>query len=121
MILGQLEVTVTQDACMASENGDVIRRALSLIGGKWKVEILWFLAIHEVLRFGELKRKLPGISQHSLTHQLRELEAAGLVKRVIYPEIPPRVEYSLTARGLDLGTVYTAIYQWGLRHPEAIS
>jgi DNA-binding HxlR family transcriptional regulator len=103
---------------MADEHGEVIREALALIGGKWKVEILWFLAIHQVLRFGELKRKLPGISQHSLTNQLRDLEQSGLLKRVVYPEVPPRVEYSLTPEGLDLGEVYRSIYQWRLRHPK---
>lgn len=101
---------------MADENGQIIRQALTLIGGKWKVEILWFLAVHQVLRFGELKRKLPGISQHSLTNQLRELEQNGLVNRVVYPEVPPRVEYSLTPEGLDLGEVYSSIYRWGLRN-----
>lgn len=104
--------------CMHSENGEIIRQALSLIGGKWKVLILWFLAIHRVLRFGELKKKLPGISQHSLTQQLRELEESGLVRRVMYPEVPPRVEYSLTPEGLDLGDVYKAVYSWGLRNRE---
>lgn len=102
--------------CMAEENGEVIRKTLDLIGGKWKVEILWFLAIHQVLRFGELKRKLPGISQHSLTKQLRDLEQNGLVSRVVYAEVPPRVEYSLTPRGLELGEVYSSIYRWGLRN-----
>lgn len=104
--------------CMDSDNGEIIRQALSLIGGKWKVLILWFLAIHRVLRFGELKKKLPGISQHSLTQQLRELEDNGLVKRVVYPEVPLRVEYSLTPEGMDLGDVYKAVYSWGLRHPD---
>lgn len=108
----------TGSSCMAEENGEIIREALALIGGKWKVEILWFLAIHQVLRFGELKRKLPGISQHSLSHQLRELEQGGLVKRVVFPEVPPRVEYSLTPVGLDLGEVYSSIYRWRLRHPK---
>ncbi len=104
--------------CMDRDNGEIIRQALSLIGGKWKVLILWFLAIHRVLRFGELKKRLPGISQHSLTQQLRELEDCGLVRRVVYPEMPLRVEYSLTPEGLDLGDVYKAVYSWGLRHPE---
>lgn len=111
----------TRPSCIADENGEIIRKALALIGGKWKVEILWFLAVHQVLRFGELRRKLPGISQHSLTHQLRELESCGLVRRVIYPEVPPRVEYSLTPEGLDLGEVYTSIYRWGLRNEKLVT
>ncbi|HYX35666.1 MAG TPA: helix-turn-helix domain-containing protein [Oligoflexus sp.] len=105
-------------ACMDDENGETIRTALAMIGGKWKVLILWFLAIHRVLRFGELRRKLPGISQHSLTSQLRELEENGLVRRVVFPEVPPRVEYSLTSEGEDLGEVYTAVYNWGCHHKQ---
>ena len=107
--------------CMADENGELIKQALGLIGGKWKVLILWYLALHGTLRFNEMRKKLPGISQHSLTKQLRELEDRGLLRRVVYPEVPPRVEYSLTAEGLDLGEVYTAVYSWSLRHRELLS
>ena len=73
-----------------------MRKAFSLITGKWKLEILWLLN-QRVHRFGELKKSIPGITQHMLTAQLRELEADGLVSREIFAEVPPRVEYSITS------------------------
>ena len=83
-----------------------------MIGGKWKMLILWHL-IQEVRRFGELKRLLPGITQKMLIQQLRELEADGLVLRKVYPQVPPKVEYSLTELGQSLGPVLKAITRWG--------
>ncbi|HYX35444.1 MAG TPA: helix-turn-helix domain-containing protein [Oligoflexus sp.] len=112
--------SLEQPGCMDDEHGETIRRALAIIGGKWKVLILWFLATHRVLRFGELRRKLSGISQHSLTSQLRELEESGLVQRVAYPEVPLRVEYSLTPEGLDLGEVYRAVFNWSCRNKSLL-
>ncbi|MGL5917273.1 MAG: winged helix-turn-helix transcriptional regulator, partial [Culicoidibacterales bacterium] len=72
--------------------------AMDLIGGKWKMMILWYL-IGGTQRFSELKRSLPGITQKMLTQQLRELEATGIVTRTVYPVVPPKVEYTLTAEG----------------------
>ena len=69
--------------------GGEVRKAFSMITGKWKLEILWLLN-QRVHRFGELKRSIPGITQHMLTAQLRELEADGLVSRQIFAEVPPR-------------------------------
>ena len=66
------------------------RRALDMISGRWKLEILWMLN-QRMHRFGELRRGLPGVTQHVLTVQLRELEADGLIKRTVYAEVPPRV------------------------------
>ncbi|MDR3560027.1 MAG: helix-turn-helix domain-containing protein, partial [Negativicutes bacterium] len=74
---------------------------LDLIGGKWKALILWYLG-ENTLRFSELRRSLPRITQKMLTQQLRELEESGLVNRVIYTQIPPKVEYSLTESGKSL-------------------
>jgi DNA-binding HxlR family transcriptional regulator len=82
-----------------------------MISGKWKLEILWLLYQHSH-RFGELKRGLPGITQHMLTTQLRELEADGLVSRQIFAEIPPRVEYSLTPPTRGLKTFLEALIEW---------
>ncbi len=78
-----------------------MRRAFAMITGKWKLEILWLL-FHRIYRFGELKKALPGITQHILTSQLRALENDGLVSRKVFAEVPPRVEYALVpaARGL---------------------
>lgn len=70
---------------------DEMRRAFSLLSGKWKLEIMWLLH-QKVLRFGELRKAIPGITQHMLTVQLRELEADGLVLRTVFPEVPLRVE-----------------------------
>jgi len=85
---------------------------LSILGGKWKPMIVHMLSV-ETLRFGELKRNIPPISQKMLTQQLRELEADGIVCRTIYAEVPPRVEYSLTARGATLKPVLENLYTWG--------
>jgi DNA-binding HxlR family transcriptional regulator len=85
-----------------------------IIGGRWKVQIIWHLqhAPDGLLRFTELKRELPGITQKMLTQQLRELEADGIVHRQVYPQVPPRVEYSLTPRGQTLEPVIAAMCQW---------
>lgn len=85
---------------------------LAVIGGRWKVPILWNL-LPGVCRFGELSRKLGGVTQKMLTQQLRELEADGLVHRKVYPEVPPRVEYSLTDLGKSLQPVIGALSDWG--------
>ena len=87
----------------------------AVIGGKWKILILWYVAHYKVQRFGELKRRLAGITQSTLTKQLRELEADGLVHREIYREIPPRVEYSLTDLGASFVPILNAMVLWSQR------
>lgn len=88
---------------------------LDLIGGKWKALILWHLG-ESTLRFSELKKTLPKITQKMLTQQLRELEASGLVNRYIYTQIPPKVEYSLTPAGKSLLPILSTLCQWGLNY-----
>ncbi|MEU2749337.1 helix-turn-helix domain-containing protein [Streptomyces collinus] len=89
-----------------------IDAAMDLIGGKWKVLILW--ALHErPCRFGELRRELPGVTEKVLASHLREMEADGLVHREAYDEVPPRVEYSLTARGVSLNEALEPLGAWG--------
>lgn len=88
---------------------------LDLIGGKWKALILWHLG-ENTLRFSELKKTLPKITQKMLTQQLRELEASGLVNRFIYTQIPPKVEYSLTPVGKSLLPILETLCQWGLNY-----
>ena len=87
--------------------------ALSIIGQKWKLPILWYLYQGEIIRYNELKRKMPDITNGMLSKSLRELEENGLINRVQYPEIPPKVEYSLTDRGKALIPALNAIYDWG--------
>lgn len=86
--------------------------ALSVIGGKWKVIILWHLQ-DGVKRFGELQRQVKGISQKMLTQELRDLEESGLVSRKVYPVVPPKVEYSLTETGWSLKPVLEQLSDWG--------
>lgn len=89
-----------------------VLEALAVIGGKWKVVILYHLN-NRVARFSELKRAIPGVTQKMLTQQLRELERDGLVARKVYPEVPPRVEYSQTALGKTLQPVLKTVCDWG--------
>ena len=84
----------------------------AVICGKWKILILWYVAHYKVQRFGELKRRLTGVTQSTLTKQLRELEADGFLHREIYQEIPPRVEYSLTEFGQSFVPVLEAMLSW---------
>lgn len=86
--------------------------AINIIGGKWKPIILHMLSAG-TMRFGELNRNIPPVSQKMLTQQLRELEADGIVKRKVYAEVPPRVEYSLTDRGVTLKPILDDLYAWG--------
>ncbi len=88
----------------------------SVLSGKWKILILWYIAFYKVQRFGELQRRLDGITQSTLTKQLRELEEDGLVHREIYKEIPPKVEYSLTELGKSFIPVLNQMMMWSETH-----
>ena len=88
-----------------------MRRAFALLSGKWKLEIMWLLN-QRVYRFNELRKAIPGITQHMLTAQLRELEADGLVSRTVFAEVPPRVEYEITAKARGLGPTMEALTAW---------
>lgn len=92
--------------------GCPVEATLDLIGGKWKGVILYHL-LEGTHRFGELRRKLPSVTQRMLTKQLRELEQSGVIRRVVHAEVPPRVEYSLTPLGETLRPVVQALKQWG--------
>ncbi len=93
--------------------GCPVEGTLEVIGGKWKGVILYHL-LERTYRFGELKQIMPGITQHTLTKQLRELESAGIVNRKVYAEVPPRVEYSLTERGNSLRDIILMMRDWGV-------
>jgi DNA-binding HxlR family transcriptional regulator len=85
---------------------------MDYIGGKWKTVVLWYL-IGKTLRFGELKKKIPDITEKMLSIQLKNLEKDGLIERVVYEEVPLRVEYSLTDFGKTLIPVLKAVAKWG--------
>ena len=97
-----------------------IEKVLRVFGGKWKPSIIYHLESSGVLRFNELRHAIPEVTQRMLTQQLRELERDGLVRREQYPEIPPRVEYSLTDLGLSLGPLGQAIEKWGKQHMDLV-
>jgi DNA-binding HxlR family transcriptional regulator len=92
-----------------------VEATLDVIGGKWKVVILFWLR-DEVCRFGELRRKIPDISERMLTQQLRELEDHGIVRRKVYAVVPPKVEYSLTTYGRTLRPITELMCEWGKKH-----
>jgi DNA-binding HxlR family transcriptional regulator len=87
---------------------------LQLIGGKWKPIIIYHLAIEGIMRFGELKRSIEGITERMLTRQLRELEKDGLVHRKVYHQVPPKVEYSLEPLGAKLIPILQNMREWGV-------
>ena len=104
---------------LGNRPGCPVEGALSLIDGKWKGVILFHL-LEGTLRFNELRRKVPRVTQRMLTNQLRELEADGLVVRTIYAQVPPKVEYSLSPLGLSLEPVISALKLWGDNHLREI-
>jgi len=90
---------------------------MSFIGGKWKTVVLWYL-INGKKRFGELKKRIPSITEKMLSIQLKALEADGLIKRKVYPQVPPKVEYSLTPEGKTLIPLLQAVAEWGRSRVE---
>jgi DNA-binding HxlR family transcriptional regulator len=92
-----------------------VETTLKVIGGRWKVLIIREL-ITGVKRFGELQRSLPGITQKMLTQQLREMEEDGIIHREVYPQIPPKVEYSLTPLGETLKPILYAMHEWAVQN-----
>ncbi|WP_087973441.1 winged helix-turn-helix transcriptional regulator [Oceanobacillus rekensis] len=93
-----------------------VEDALGILVGKWKPIILLHLLQEGTKRFSELKRSMPGITQKMLTKQLRELEAEDIIQRVVYPQVPPKVEYSITEYGRSLEPILEAMHEWGTKH-----
>jgi DNA-binding HxlR family transcriptional regulator len=92
-----------------------VTATMEVIGGKWKILILYLIS-NDINRFGKLSMMLKGASKQMLTTQLRDLERDGIITRVIYPEIPPRVEYFLTEKGKALLPVFVALRDWGFKY-----
>ncbi|WP_370465389.1 winged helix-turn-helix transcriptional regulator [Nocardia sp. CS682] len=89
--------------------------AIDVVGGKWKLHLMWALN-ERPQRFGEIRRLLAGVSEKVLAENLRHLEASGVVHREVYPEVPPRVEYSLTPLGAELAVALRPLEEWGDKH-----
>lgn len=94
-----------------------VEMTLQLIGDKWKVLIIRDL-LTGTKRFSELMRSVTGITQKVLTSNLRSMEADGLVNRKVYPQVPPKVEYSLTETGLSLKQILDSMVQWGIEYRD---
>jgi DNA-binding HxlR family transcriptional regulator len=92
--------------------GCSVEATIGLIGGKWKCVILFHL-LKGAVRFNEIRRRVPAVTQRMLTNQLRELEHDGLIVRTVYPVVPPKVEYSLSSLGRSMEPVYMALKVWG--------
>lgn len=89
-----------------------VEKTLSIIGGKWKLIILWHLA-KKTMRFSELEKTIGGITQKMLSQSLREMEKDGLVTRKVYALVPPKVEYTLTPKSISLGKIIKELDSWG--------
>jgi DNA-binding HxlR family transcriptional regulator len=96
-----------------------LEAALDVVGGKWKVLILWHLASGPI-RFGELRRLVAGISEKMLIQKLREMQDDGIVSRKDFREVPPRVEYALTSFGVSLTNALGPLCEWGTKHMKRI-
>jgi DNA-binding HxlR family transcriptional regulator len=103
----------------ANKVGCPVEDTLRVIAGRWKVVVLYYL-FEGPQRFNELQRKLGGITQRTLTKQLRELESDGIVHREVFAEVPPRVEYSLTSLGKTLKPVLAAMHDWSNKHARKL-
>lgn len=105
------------DECKYEAIGcDKICQALSLLSGKWKLKILYYIGYHESIRYGELKRQVIPITHKMLSSQLKELESDGLIIRIEYPQIPPKVEYRLSEKGYGLVPMFDALYEWIIKY-----
>ncbi len=96
--------------------GCSVEATLAVIGGRWKPVIIFLLLQNDVMRFGELRNAIDGVTQRMLTNQLRELETDQIIHREVYAQVPPKVEYSLTDYGQSLKPIMIAMRDWGAEH-----
>jgi len=113
--LTQKEKQIRFDKIFKSLNECPVTITLKVIGGKWKPSILYLIDMG-INRFGEMHRRMPGISKRMLTDHLRELEADGIINRKIFAEVPPKVVYSLTEKGKTLTPIFKAMEDWGMKY-----
>lgn len=92
---------------------------INILSGKWKLRILWNIYNKKIIRFNELQKVLGNITTKTLTEQLRELEDKKIIKRTVYPEIPPKVEYSLTETGKTIKPVLKSLCEWGKEYMKS--
>ena len=97
-----------------------VESIMGIIAGKWKPAVIYALVMEGPLRFSELRRRIPRVSQRMLTQQLRDLERHGIVERVYHREIPPRVEYSATVLGRSLHPIFKSVCDWGTQNFPAM-
>lgn len=104
---------VNEDKCKYESIGcNKMSQALSIISGKWKLKLLYIIGYHETIRYGEIKRQAAPITHKMLSAQLKELESDGLIIRTEYPQIPPKVEYTLSEKGYGLLPMFDELYHW---------
>lgn len=110
------ESSSDESKCVPLGEDCPVLRAVGALSGKWKLHIIYHL-MGGVMRFGQLHRAIPSVTQQMLTAQLRELEAGGIIHRKIYAQVPPKVEYSLTEVGMGLQPLIDALVIWGQKLP----
>lgn len=106
--------------CYSTAVDDLSQELVGYIADKWTLIVYEELAERQCMRFGELRKAVPGISQKMLTQTLRQMERIGLVSRTLYPSVPPKVEYRCTALGLSLGPAICGLWDWVERNAEAM-
>lgn len=109
-----------KDGIVTDQGNCPVTPLLVMLQGKWKTQVLYEFCIYDRVRFGQLKKDLPGITNTMLTNTLRELEDDGLIFREQFNEIPPHVEYGFTEMGRDLLPVFYSIMVWGFKHENEI-
>ncbi len=108
-----------QEPATPDEGAIATEKALRMLEGRWKLVIIFHLFVNPTLRFSALERAIPAVSQKMLIQQLRELERDGIVKRTVYPEVPPKVEYGLTTFGKALCPALDALLKWAAQRDQS--
>lgn len=112
------ESIIMQDKICYVSNKEPFEYTLSIISGKWKLKIIYILACMGTVRYGALKKSIDGITHKMLSTQLKELEAKGIILREEYPQVPPKVEYSLTSKGESLVPLVQGMCEWGVHNQQ---